>query len=333
MIRFCSTSFGRLLYLVPALIVFFVSGLQLRAQEFSVQQVLDTNIIRLGEQAHLEITLQYKQDYQLSLPLLQDSLPKGIELLAITLKDSSVKDNHIRMQYLISITSFDSGLYIIPSMDYVFAHEGKIDTLRTVPLGLQVTKPVVDSSKEIYDIKPPLQAPYTIAEIMFWSGLIILSLMVITIAVILFKRMLRKQPVLASSKPSDPPDIIAIRELDQLKEMKLWQQGRTKEYYTRLTEIVRLYIENRFSVPALEQTSSEILHSLRFTALEDDSTFLALKQLLELADLVKFAKALPLPDENEGNMLNAYVFVNRTRLQNSANQSANEVLPTNTDEK
>jgi hypothetical protein len=333
MIRFSALSYTRLRYLVPGLFFYLVAALQVQAQEFSVQQVLDTSIIRLGEQAHLEISLQYRQDYQVKLPALQDSLPKGVELLAIALKDSAVKDRQVRLKYLVLITSFDSGMYLIPSMDYVFFRNGKTDTLHTIPLGLQVVKPVVDSSKEIYDIKPPLQAPFTLEEIMFWSGLVIFSLMVITIAVIFIRRMLRKQPVLASLKPQDPPDLVALRELDRLKEMKLWQQGKTKEYYTRLTEIVRLYIEYRFNVPALEQTSSEILHSLRFTALEDESTFLALKQLLELADLVKFAKVLPLPDENEGNLLNAYVFVNRTRLQTSSGQTTDEVLPTNLNEK
>jgi hypothetical protein len=333
MFRLTSSIHTRLPYLLPGIIFLLTSHMQVRAQEFSVQQVLDTNIIQLGEQARLEIGLQYRQDYQVQLPALRDSLPKGIELLAVTLEDSIVKDNQVRIRYLIHITSFDSGMYLIPALNYIFSSKGKTDTLRTVPLGLQVEKPPVDPSKEIFDIKPPLKAPFTIQEIIFWSGLVILSLMVITITVLIIRRLRRKQPGLSSTKPSEPADVIALRELDQLKEMKLWQQGKTKEYYTRLTEIVRLYIENRFSVPALEQTSNEILHSLHFTALEDESTFLALKQLLELADLVKFAKALPLPDENEGNMLNAYVFVNRTRLQSSANQTVHEVIPTNVNEK
>jgi hypothetical protein len=123
----------------------------------------------------------------------------------------------------------------------------------------------------------------------------------------------KNKPLLPTRTSIEPAHVIALRNLDLLKEAKLWQQGQVKQYYTNLTDIIRIYIEQRFEVPAMEQTSDEILASLRKIAIEDESCFAALKEILLLADLVKFAKALPLPNENESNILNAYLFVNHTK--------------------
>ena len=92
----------------------------------------------------------------------------------------------------------------------------------------------------------------------------------------------------------------------------MWQQGLNKEYHTLVTDTLRRYISRRYRVNAMEKTSEEILHIIEQ---ENDahSVYETLKQILHLADFVKFAKLHPLPDENDLSMMNAYLFVNQTK--------------------
>ena len=106
--------------------------------------------------------------------------------------------------------------------------------------------------------------------------------------------------------------MVAFRELDRLKEEKLWEKGEVKAFYTRLTEITRHYMERQYGIPAMERTTEEILEAFRRANMEDNLLDEMLKDLLELADLVKFAKEDPLPVDNQTNLNNAHIFVQKT---------------------
>jgi len=122
----------------------------------------------------------------------------------------------------------------------------------------------------------------------------------------------KKDPEAFSQIPEEPAHIIAFRELDKLKEDKIWARGEVKQYYTRLTEITRQYIERQYGIPAMESTTEEILRAFDRANPEDDLLDEILRELLELADLVKFAKEDPLPVDNQTNLNNAYIFVQKT---------------------
>jgi len=111
----------------------------------------------------------------------------------------------------------------------------------------------------------------------------------------------------------DPAHIIAFRELEKLREEKLWQNGEIKPYYTKLTEILRQYLENRFKVFSLELTTSETLEALVKTGFKKDESYNQLKRVLTGADLVKFAKHNPEPTENEMHFQNSWDFVLATK--------------------
>jgi hypothetical protein len=105
-----------------------------------------------------------------------------------------------------------------------------------------------------------------------------------------------------------------LRELDRIKAQKLWQQEKIKQYYSEVSDTIRLYIQNRFEIQALEQTSAETIGVLKFRKdLVDGASLDQLQHILSLADLVKFAKYSPLPDDNNQTLMNAYFFVNQTR--------------------
>ncbi len=112
--------------------------------------------------------------------------------------------------------------------------------------------------------------------------------------------------------PKLPPHVIAIKALDELRNRKLWQNGKHKLYYSTLTEILRLYIEGRWAVGALEMTSHEIIKALYDVDINSESRN-NLATILITADMVKFAKALPDAEENEQLFTYAYYFVENTK--------------------
>jgi hypothetical protein len=109
-----------------------------------------------------------------------------------------------------------------------------------------------------------------------------------------------------------PPHEVALEALKVLEEKQLWQDGHFKRYYTELTDILRTYMDGRFKVSTLEKTSDEILRTMRLTDGITNSSLQNLRQVLELADLVKFARFKPLPDENQLSLMNAKMFVSQT---------------------
>ena len=128
---------------------------------------------------------------------------------------------------------------------------------------------------------------------------------------------MRNQKHIMPFKKEEPkltPYEQAIKELDTIKQQKLWQQGRNKEYYTELTDKLRRYIVERFDINAMEMTSGEILEIIRKEP-DASEVYNTLKEIMGLSDFVKFAKLTPLPDENDRSMVNAYLFVNRTKRQ------------------
>jgi len=139
------------------------------------------------------------------------------------------------------------------------------------------------------------------------------SIILLILLIYFINRYYKNKPVPPLVEPPPiPAHIIALEKLDKLKAEMLWQNGKLKQYHSQLTDIVRDYIERRFYLPALEQTTEEIIFSFRNVAVDKESMG-KLKQILILADLVKFAKELPLPNENEISMTNAYDFVNGTK--------------------
>ena len=106
----------------------------------------------------------------------------------------------------------------------------------------------------------------------------------------------------------------AMKEIEQIKADKMVSSENPKEYYTKLTDTLRKYIEERFGFSAMEMTSSEIIERLQQA--EDKAMITELKELFTTADLVKFAKYSTLMNENDMNLVNAIQFINDTKLEN-----------------
>jgi len=135
----------------------------------------------------------------------------------------------------------------------------------------------------------------------------------------------RKQIKVEEPKVKIPPHVIAFRDLENIKNLKLWQEGKTKEYYTAITDTIRIYIEGRYNISAMELTSDEIMAIMKSQVIDNVSKE-KLKQILALADYVKFAKAQPIDVENELTLNNAFDFVKGTLREeiNEENSAFNQ---------
>lgn len=284
------------------------------AQNVQADAKLDRSAIKIGEQTQLHLIARFHVKDKVDFPVLTDTISGKIQIVNSKIDTIFDKDDvsiqTIRHNY--TITSFDSGAYVIPS--YAFHTTG--GDVKTQPLTLQVATVAVDTTKAAYDIKQPLAISYT-----FWDWLrdnwiwVVGALAVILIigGIIYYLRTRpKKVEIIEPPKPVIPAYVTALQKLAELRDKKLWQQEQTKQYHTELTDVIRDYLESRYAIQAQEQTSDEIFASLRYMDITEENRNL-LRQMLILADLVKFAKEKPLPHENEQSLDNAVAFVNNTR--------------------
>jgi hypothetical protein len=159
----------------------------------------------------------------------------------------------------------------------------------------------------------PYKAPVTFAELLPWILIGIVSAAAIFFIVRGLRKFRKTEIVPAAVINPEPAHVIAFRELEKLSEEKLWQKGEVKKYYTRLTEILRQYLENRYGILSLELTTGETLEELVKTGFKKDDSYRLLESVLRGGDLVKFAKYRPFAEENEFHFKNSYSFVELTR--------------------
>jgi hypothetical protein len=282
-------------------------------QDIKVNAKLDTTRILIGDQVNLWFMLEHPEGLKVDFPTIGDSLAGKIEVLSGSNPDTFSRMNRIlKIRQRLLVTSFDTGFYVIPP--FKFRYNNSRDSLQTNPLSLEVFGMPVDTTKGITDIKPPYEIKVTLIELLPY---IIIGLLIIAIIILYVRYMKKKKLVQSLVEKPEPPQIpahlIALEQLDELVREKLWQQGKIKLYYSRLTDIIRQYIELRFGVPAMEETTEDIIRDFTRNGHIKEGIRQELKVLLELADLVKFAKWNPVAEENEVSQQGAYDFILRTK--------------------
>lgn len=278
---------------------------------------INKDTILIGD--HITLSVKYKFNPYLitSFPQLKDTVVPGVELVR-DLPIDTVRNQNIISEYVKKyiITSFDSGHYFI-MFPIVVENPDNIENSDTIMSNIVQfhvnTIPIDTLTYKMYDIKKPIDYPVTLQEILFWIFVIIIGISLVIAAIILYRRWKNKQPLFGRAKPKIPPHIIAFKELSTLRTEKLWQQGKVKLYYTRITDIIRKYIEGRFSIPAMEKTSDEILADIKKNKIDEMYSFDKLREMFYTSDLAKFAKYQPSPDENEESFKTAFEFVTSTQ--------------------
>lgn len=300
-------------FLMPA-----VSSLMM-AQEVSVMAVLDTSSIYIGDQVNYTVTVEQPAGLVLGLKPLKDTLAGRVEIIAGPETDTLIlPGDRLRYTGRYVVTSFDSGRYEIPPYYAELSDRNGIKRYYSDYSFLEVMRVKIapqDTSAAIFDIIDPYRAPVTIGELLPWILLAIVAAAAVWGAVMLFRKLRKTKTAPEIIINPDPAHVIAFRELEQLKNEQLWQKGEIKMYYSRLTEILRRYLENRYQVYSMEMTTAETLEVLVRNGFRRDEQYSKLKSVLTGADLVKFAKYKPEPYENDQYYTDAWNFVDATRIR------------------
>ena len=286
-------------------------------QNVNVTSAFDSAKISVGDQIKFTVTVDKPTNVKVSLPVFKDTLTKNIEIISGPKTDSSVQlDGRMRLIQKYVVTSFDSGQYQVKPVYAETKDAGGLKRFYSDYSSLKVMRVKItppDSTTKIFDIIKPYRAPLTVGEVLPWLLIVIIVAAIIWLAIRFFRKLRKSDKEDIPYVAPDPAHIIAFRELEKLKSQELWQKGDTKLYYTRLTEILRQYLENRFRVYSLELTTEETLVELIKTGFKKNEGYNVLKSVLTGADLVKFAKYKPLADENETHFQNSWNFVDSTK--------------------
>lgn len=285
-------------------------------QDVKVTAAFDSSRIYIGDQIKFTITVDHPSGLNLTLPHFKDTLCKNIEILSGPVFDTTSQNGRTKIIERYLITSFDSGLYHFPPVFAELKNESGLKRFYSDYSQLEVMRVKIapaDTTAKIYDIIKPYRAPVTIGEVLPW----VLFAALVAIIILAVIRYVRKHRNLKTDEESivnpDPAHIIALRELEKLRDEQLWQKGEVKLYYTKLTEILRQYLENRYGVFSLELTTAETLDALIKTGFKKDGLYNQLKSVLTGADLVKFAKHKPESIENETHFQSSWDFVLATK--------------------
>ena len=297
------------------LIVLAVSAFRLSAQ-VSVEAQIDSIEIFVGQQVHLTLTAHAKENAKVEFPVFQPSqyITPGVEVLNSEQRPGVSQDNGFMSRSMVyTLTSFDDTLYYLPPMTVKI--DGK--PYKSKSLALKVLTIEVDTAHvdQFFGPKDVQDNPFQWSDwsLSFWLSVLMLVLLAITYY--LYLRLRDNKPIIKTIRIVKRllPHQKAMKEIEQIKADKMVSSENSKEYYTKLTDTLRKYIEERYGFNAMEMTSSEIIDKL--TTTQDENAISELRQLFLTADLVKFAKYSTLINENDRNLVNAIDFINQTKQE------------------
>ena len=273
-----------------------------------VEVNIDPIEMMIGEQAQVTVTVQAPEGAKVEMPTFQprQQIVAGVEVIATQRTDDRT--------LLLTLTSFDGNLYYLPP--FKVKVNGK--TVESKSLALKVVEVEVDTTKldKFFGPKDVQDNPFQWSDwkLSFWLSILILVLW--AVAYYLYLRLRDNKPIIARIKIVKRllPHQKAMKEIEQIKADKMVASEDQKEYYTKLTDTLRKYIEERYGFSAMEMTSSEII--ARLTSSGDQQSLDELRRLFMTADLVKFAKYSTMINENDANLVNAIDFINQTKQEN-----------------
>lgn len=292
-------------------------------QKINISAALDSTKIRIGEQVKLDLYVSYsakQNNLKIQWPNIADTITDKIEVISVSVIDTTSPDKSnpdiFQQHQQITISAYDSGYFAIPGFKF-FINNDSTNAFYSQSLFLEVhTVPTDSSITKTKDIKPPFAEAFNwkwYSKYFYWGfSLLVIIILIILITIYFTKK--NKIVVLKSEKPKIPAHIIALQSLEKIKNEQIWKEEKTKEYYSSISDTIRLYIEERFKVNALESTTAEIMKAFRSQVVDKESKD-KLQQLLMLSDLVKFAKQFPIISEHTFTLQNAFDFVNETKRE------------------
>jgi hypothetical protein len=288
-----------------------------RAQEGNPATRLSRDTILIGDQIEWIIPLEMAPGEKYFLEDIADPPAPGVEIIKpLQLDTVSNGRKSVKVEGKVILTSFDSGSYYLPPLIAMIERKsGAVDTLYMEGPTLEVTTVPIDTATYVIkDLKGQIKYPLKFKELLPWIGLALLLALIVWALVRWIKMSRANRTFLGKPIVKDPPHIVALRALDKIRKQKLWQNDKQKQFYTEVTDALRVYIADRYGIVALERPSREMLADLKKQDIEE-ALYGKMDELFTRADLVKFAKYLASAEENEEVIPDAVRFVNATYIK------------------
>lgn len=284
-------------------ILFFIP-IYLFAQPITATLSADSSHILIGNPLTLRLSITSDNSLQVVVPTLQDSLGKWEILQTSPVVKGNERGKTIFSQNIV-VTAWDSGHYEIPALAIRYMNEQDTAMVSTNPIAIRVLTVSVDTTQAIKPIKAPLQTTYMWQEAIPYLGFIGL-LLIIGIGYFIYKKYQanRKKAMIPLS-----PREKALKSFAEISTKELLSPQDVKEYYARISYILRDYISHTKGFSAYEKVSDEIMNEI--SPKLDESANHSLKVLLTRSDLVKFAKYTPTEDEHRAILAAAGAWVER----------------------
>ncbi|WP_417443454.1 BatD family protein [Joostella sp.] len=274
------------------LIFFCVSYFTIAQSTPTIKSSVDSTEIKIGEQILFKVEVEADTTAQVIFPEGQTFMP--IEVVEALPTDTLINQDKFNLIKKYALTQFDSGSYTLPRQQIMINNKPYF----TDSLQIEVNTVVVDTLKQkMYDIKGLAQVDKPLGD--WWIWLLVGIVIAALVGGLLYWFVFRKKPLSEEEKIALlPPYDRALAELKKLDESKYLIQSEYKEYYSELTNIVRSYLEEDAHISALESTTDELIFKMEMlrdagNLKIDDETLKQFKNVLQTADLVKFAKSTP----------------------------------------
>lgn len=284
--------------------------------QVTVEQKVDSIGILIGDQAHLTLSVTFPEGSRLQWPNLKvrQYITPGVEIVDIADADTISKEgNNLQVNKVYTITSFDERLYAIPALKVKVngkPYQGATSALKVITMDVDTLHP-----NQFFPPKDVQDNPFQWSE---WAPYFWLSLLMVALGLVgfyLYLRLRENKPIITKIRivRHIPPHQRALNAIEKIKAERMPSSEDQKAYYTKLTDTVRQYIQERFGFNAKEMTSDQIIEQLQQAG--DPKMIAELRELFQTADLVKFAKYSTLLNENDLNLVNAINFIDETKQE------------------
>lgn len=307
----------KIILLTLALIPLLILPAQAREKGLiSVRSEVDTTVITIGDRITYSIIIDRAEGLKIARPGEGLNLG-GFEIKSYDFPEPERTDGRIIERFNFNISVYDTGHYAIPAYPVAYFPEdtsSKFQIIEAPAINIYVKSVLTDADgAELKDIKAPLEVPFDYGYWAMAGGGVLLALVLIWLIYYGIKKRRERGYVFTPPKPLPPAHVVALQAFETLFASDLLAREQYKAFFIRYADILRVYLEQRYYFPALEETTREIIYQLK-GKLEQADLCAAIQKVLELADLVKFAKFIPEPQEVEQAKQVALDFIHQTKI-------------------
>lgn len=287
-----------------SILILLISGVAwTQPVRFSAE--IDTNKILIGDQFTLQLKGEVAEGTNFQWPIIPDTV-SGLDFVDISKIDTLSKDGVWKLSQKLTLTSFDSGYVAIPPLTLKAGN----DEASSQALAVAVEFPQLSEEQDLYDIKEPLEPPFNWVPVLIGVAIVIILGAAIWFLLQWLKK--RKNRVELTPEQMLTPYEYAQLQMTEIEKEQLWQAGKIKEYYSRLTDVMRLYMERQMGINAMESTADELIDKMREIRLPKELQE-RIDELIHLSALVKYAKEKPGVGQNESALKTVKAFLEQTK--------------------